>query len=186
MRVIRTRKWLQDALLQLMKEKPFKEIQITEIADRAQVSRPTFYLHYQSKQELLLSHVDVVFDEFYSELSNAITVSKADRKWGSILMFQYWERYADTLRMVIEANIHNELRERLRKYVALVITQLPMEHGKVRVDKQSLDFIIDFVAGGAYMLLTQWIIQNRPRSAEQMGQLYYDLTTPAEALTFAP
>jgi AcrR family transcriptional regulator len=185
MRVLRTRRWLQDALLQLMKEKPFREIQITEIADRAQVSRPTFYLHYQSKQELLLSHVDAVFAEFYSEITNNIAVGKADRKQCSILMFQYWERYADTLRMVIEANIHNELRDRLRKYVALVIAQLPQENEKARADKQSLEFIIDFVAGGAYMLLTQWIIQNRPRSAEQMGQLYYDLTTPAEALTFA-
>lgn len=184
MRVIRTRKWLQDALLQLMKEKPFREIQITEIADRAHVSRPTFYLHYQSKQELLLSHVDAVFDEFYAEMRKGFLSGTADRKWCCVLLFQYWERYADTLRMVIEADIHNELRDRLRKYVAIVITQLP-ESEKARVDKQSLDFIIDFVAGGAYMLLTQWIIQNRPRSAEQMGQLYFDLTTPAEMLTFA-
>ena len=184
MRVVRTRKWLQDALLQLMKEKSFKDIQITEIADRAQVSRPTFYLHYQSKQELLLSHVDAVFDEFYTDMSHEIAVNKADRKWCSILMFRYWERYADTLRMVIEAGIHNELQSRLRKYVTLVITQLPPENENVRVDAQTFDFILDFVAGGAYQLLTQWIMQNRPLSAEQMGQLYFDLTTPAEAITF--
>ena len=72
MRAQRSRRWLYEALLQLMKEKPFKDIQITEIADRAQVSRPTFYLHYRSKEELLLSQVDLVFDEFFQEFSNKI------------------------------------------------------------------------------------------------------------------
>src|SRR5258706_13940097 len=102
----RTRKWLQEALLVLMKEKSFREIQIREIADRAQVSRPAFYLHFHSKEELLLSHVDVIFDEFHAEVTREIargTHGSVNRKQFSILLFQYWERYADTLRLVIEA-----------------------------------------------------------------------------------
>ena len=46
----RTRKWLQESLLVLMKEKNFRDIQVTEIADRAEVSRPAFYLHFHSKE----------------------------------------------------------------------------------------------------------------------------------------
>jgi AcrR family transcriptional regulator len=72
LRAQRSRRLLQEALVQLMKEKPFGEIQIREIADRAQVARPTFYLHYHSKEELLLSQVDRVFAEFYSETSAAV------------------------------------------------------------------------------------------------------------------
>jgi AcrR family transcriptional regulator len=184
LRVQRTRRLLQDALVQLMKEKPFREIQITEIADRAQVARPTFYLHYQSKQELLLSNVDAVFAEFYNELTNDIVTGNGDRKAHCILLFQYWARYADTLRMVVEADIHKELRDRLRKYCALVMSELPLPTRKSPIDKQSTEFIIDFVAGGAYMLLTHWIMQDMPCSAEQMGLLFYELTTPA-TLRFA-
>ena len=69
LRVKRSRRLLKEALLHLMTQKPFRDIQVTEIADQAQVARPTFYLHYQSKQELLLSHVDDIFDEFYEALS---------------------------------------------------------------------------------------------------------------------
>jgi len=69
LRVRRTRKWLQDALIGLMKEKSFQDIQITELTARAQVSRPAFYLHFSSKEELLLSHVDVIFDEFHAAIS---------------------------------------------------------------------------------------------------------------------
>ena len=67
----RTRKQLQQALGALINEKPFNKIQITEITDRAEVSRPAFYLHFRSKEDLLISHLDIVFDEFHERSLNA-------------------------------------------------------------------------------------------------------------------
>jgi AcrR family transcriptional regulator len=175
MRAQRSRRWLYDALLQLMKEKPFREIQIKEIADRAQVSRPTFYLHYRSKEELLLSQVDLVFGEFLTELSNKIAEGNYDRQKYSILIFQYWERNTETLRMIMQAGLHEDFRERLRKYFSLAISQLTTREGKSKSDEQLEEFIIAFETGGAYQLMTQWIAQGRPYSAEQMGSLFYQL-----------
>src|SRR5205823_4694616 len=88
LRARRTRKWLQAALLDLMKEKPFQDIQITELTVRAQVSRAAFYLHFRSKEELLLSHVDVIFDEFHAEVAREIARGKGDRQRFSLLLFQ--------------------------------------------------------------------------------------------------
>src|SRR5207244_10776958 len=93
LRARRTRKWLQDALIGLMKEKSFEDIQITELTARAQVSRPAFYLHFRSKEELLLSHVDVIFDEFHAEISREIALGNIDLKRFSIMLFEYCERY---------------------------------------------------------------------------------------------
>src|SRR5260221_11500795 len=114
----RTRKWLQEALLVLMKEKSFREIQIREIADRAQVSRSAFYLHFHSKEELLLSHVDAVFEEFHSVLSSEVAIGKIDRKKFTIMLFKYWDRHSETLQMVIKAETQHGLLERLRGYVS--------------------------------------------------------------------
>jgi AcrR family transcriptional regulator len=175
MRAQRSRRWLYEALLQLMKEKPFREIQITEIADRAQVARPTFYLHFHSKEELLLSQVEVVFAEFLNELTATIAEGNYDRKKYSILVFQYWERNAETLRMVMQADLHEEFRERLRKYFSLAISQLTARDGTPKPDAQITEFIIDFESGGAYQLMTRWITRGMPYSAEQMGYLFYQL-----------
>jgi AcrR family transcriptional regulator len=180
MRAQRSRRWLYDALLQLMKEKPFRDIQITEIADRAQVARPTFYLHYRSKEELLLSQVDVVFAEFLNELSNTIAKGNYDRQKYSILIFKYWERNAESLRMVMQAGLHEEFRERLRKYFALAISQLSTREGTPQADEQTAEFIIDFESGGAYQLMTRWIARGMPYSAEQMGSLFYQLVTAGQ------
>src|SRR3954462_9612817 len=124
LRARRTRKWLQDALIALMKEKSFEDIQITELTERAQVSRPAFYLHFRSKEELLLSHVDIIFDEFHAEVSRGIAQGNVDRKRFSIMLFQYWERYAETLRLVIQAENPDILLERLQEYVRVVIKEL--------------------------------------------------------------
>jgi len=180
MRAKRSRRWLYDALLQLMKEKPFRDIQITEIADRAQVARPTFYLHYHSKEDLLLSQVDVVFTEFLNELSHTIAEGNYDRQKYSILIFQYWARNAETLRTVMQADLHEEFRERLRKYFSLAISQLTTYDGKSKPDEQTAEFVVDFESGGAFQLMTQWIARGMPYSAEQMGSLFYQLAAAGQ------
>ena len=53
--------WMMDSLLSLMKEKPFREIKITEIVERAQLARCTFYRYYASKEELLMQCCKTVF-----------------------------------------------------------------------------------------------------------------------------
>jgi AcrR family transcriptional regulator len=186
LRAQRSRRLLQEALVQLMKEKPFGEIQIREIADRAQVARPTFYLHYHSKEELLLSQVDRVFAEFYSETSAAVAGGNYDRKKYANLFFQYWERYAETLRLVIRADLHDEFRERLRKYFSLVITQLTAQNGRSKRDQQTTEFVIDFISAGGYQLLTQWIARDMPYSAEQMGSLFYQLAAAGQTARIQP
>ena len=72
-RVRRTRDTLGDALVELIGEKPFDEITVQEILDRAGVSRSTFYEHYRDKDDLFLSDVE----DFFEMMSTALTRSKA-------------------------------------------------------------------------------------------------------------
>ena len=52
-RMARSRQALRTALLELLAEKPFDQIAITEITIRAKVGYATFFRHYESKEELL-------------------------------------------------------------------------------------------------------------------------------------
>ena len=49
----RTRKFLVNALLELLEERPFSEISVVDICERAMVHRTTFYAHFDDKQALL-------------------------------------------------------------------------------------------------------------------------------------
>lgn len=183
LRARRTRKWLQEALVELMKEKPFKQIQITEITDRAEVSRPAFYLHFHSKEELLISHLDLVFDEFFEEAKHEMEAgAMMDRKQISIMLFQHWGKHADTLQMVTEAGAQGILLKNLRIQVNKVISEIRSKKKKNAIPSASLhEYMVDFVAGGAYMLLSKWLANNMSHSAEQMGELFYELTLICES-----
>jgi len=62
-RVQRTRQLLRDALMALIVEKGYDAISVQDITDHANVARPTFYLHYKDKEELLLSSVQEIYDD---------------------------------------------------------------------------------------------------------------------------
>jgi AcrR family transcriptional regulator len=181
LRARRTRKWLQAALLELLHEKPFHDIQITEIADRAEVSRPAFYLHFHSKEELLMSHVDVVFEEFHTAIQQEIKSGEIDRQKFSVMLFEYWERYADTLKLVLAADTHQVVLARLRHYVGIVMDDLAVRRTGRRKTKNALsEATTDFMAGGAYLMLTRWVANDQPLSSAQMGQLLADLSVTCE------
>ena len=63
-----TRECLQTALIQLMSQKPFEKITITELVRRSGVSRTAFYRNYESKEEILnevcRSFIDSLSDSF--------------------------------------------------------------------------------------------------------------------------
>src|SRR5438128_4652037 len=138
----RTRKWLQDGLLSLMREKPFRDIQVTEIVDRAEVSRAAFYLHFRSKEELLFSHVDTVFDEFHADLSGEVAAGRVDLRGFTTMLFQYWQRYAPTLRLVIEADMQQVLLERLRGHVEAAMATLDARTGAA-ADVRTRSYVVD-------------------------------------------
>ncbi|MCL5999242.1 MAG: TetR/AcrR family transcriptional regulator [Chloroflexi bacterium] len=53
----RTRQMLQDAFDALIEERGYESVTVEDITDRANVGRTTFYLHYQSKDDLLMSSI---------------------------------------------------------------------------------------------------------------------------------
>ena len=52
-RVRKTKKQLRQALMLLMTEKPSRSISVRELAERADINRGTFYIHYKDVGDLL-------------------------------------------------------------------------------------------------------------------------------------
>lgn len=68
-RVRATKRALQNAMVELMKEKPVEAITVRELTELADVNRSTFYLHYADVYDLL----DRMEDEAIDELGALLT-----------------------------------------------------------------------------------------------------------------
>lgn len=63
LRVRRTRKMLRESLTHLLRKKEFDKISVIDICNEAMVTRPTFYVHYSDKYELLEDSISNVLLE---------------------------------------------------------------------------------------------------------------------------
>ena len=64
----RSRKVLQSALLDLLCDKTYNKITISDITRKADLARPTFYAHYETKDHLLTSIIDEFLKKFFQLL----------------------------------------------------------------------------------------------------------------------
>src|SRR5215208_1635698 len=58
----RTRHLLSEALVQLIREKDYNAITVSDIIERANVGRSTFYAHYRDKDDLFVGELDRVIE----------------------------------------------------------------------------------------------------------------------------
>jgi AcrR family transcriptional regulator len=70
LRVRRTRRVLTDAFLELIVERPYDEIAVGDIIERAGVGRSTFYLHHGNKHDILRQSLAPAFETLAETLSD--------------------------------------------------------------------------------------------------------------------
>ena len=81
LRVRRTRTNIQNATMQLIEEKGFSNVRMVDIAERAMVNRNTIYLHYESKEEIIISMVDEAFSSSLENMDiDSLTKTRNSRK----------------------------------------------------------------------------------------------------------
>ncbi len=68
LRVRRTLKSIREAFFELIMEKPYSDISITELTTKAEVNRKTFYLHYSSLDDLIKEIEDETADNILEYL----------------------------------------------------------------------------------------------------------------------
>lgn len=71
-RILKTKKALKSALIELVSEKPFDNISVTEICTLANTGRITFYTHYDDKYDLL--------QDIFSDLKNDVMMDYKARQ----------------------------------------------------------------------------------------------------------
>ncbi|MEO0561980.1 MAG: TetR/AcrR family transcriptional regulator, partial [Chloroflexota bacterium] len=102
-RIRRTRKRLQDAVISLLQRKLLAKIQIKEIVEEADVSRTTFYQHFETKEQLLLSLIDDMFEKIHAEVFQ----ERVDEEPLEILQlltasYEQWQLHGERLKWLLQ------------------------------------------------------------------------------------
>ena len=171
-RILRTRKLLWEALIALIQEKEYSEITIQDIADRANVNRVTFYLHYRDKQDLLEKSVDVIFTDLTSRITplSGETFRLDVPPQGMILVYQFIAENATFYRIILGENGIPFLVNRLRKFLAEIAMQLlPSLAAQEEPRRIPIEVVAQYAAGSMIALITWWLEKDLPIPPEEFA-----------------
>lgn len=71
LRVRRTLKAIRSAFYELVLTKSYSDISITELTDRAEINRKTFYLHYSSLEDLVKEVEQEIVEQILQDVSSS-------------------------------------------------------------------------------------------------------------------
>ena len=74
LRMKKTLAAIRNAFIELRSHKPLEKITIKELTEKAEISKATFYLHYQDVYDLSSSIQEEVIDEVFSNIENPETI----------------------------------------------------------------------------------------------------------------
>lgn len=179
-RVVRTRRALQEALLDLILEKRYDEITVEELTDWADVGRTTFYLHYQDKDALLLEatgdFADEVRETFLRRMSEA-TVRVED---VAEVLFHLAERHSDMYWAIISGRCGAQVLEQFREiFLPLFARIVKAQLGDEMTSEVPVGFVAAYLWGALKETIIWWKEQDTPYPAKAMVQMFNRLSAMA-------
>lgn len=106
LRITKTRKVLYETLINLMKEKSFEEIKVSDICKEALINRSTFYSHYSDKYELFLELITALKNNLFTSL-NTNSNSINTREYFTLLIKLLLEHIDEKKDIYYAILIHN-------------------------------------------------------------------------------
>ncbi len=153
---IRSRRLIREAFLQLLQEKDLQKITVTDVVNRADINRATFYAHYpdvrgvveEIENEIISKMLDVLHEFQYSNFfqNPAPVLLKLNR---------YLEEDLDFYSTLIRANGAQLFLEKIKK---IFISYMESDTDVPEHIRQSTPFSLRTVyfAGGIINLYQQW------------------------------
>ena len=160
--------------MQLMHEKPFDDIKVQHVLDRAGVGRSTFYSHYRDKDDLFVSDAD----EFFAGMSTLLSRRReaSDRVAPVREMFAHaaeMRKFYDAL--VASEKIHDLMQlaqGHFARGIERRLSELPRSRGITSKERPA---IATALAGSLLSLMTWWINRGTRESPKQMDDVFHQM-----------
>lgn len=147
-----------NALISLLDEEEFSNIQISEICHKAGFNRSTFYRNYKSK-------IDIIIDKFNSEAikcRKAIDSSSDHSLLNRItILFEMLKENSKVFILMHEASLDFQM--------FLVYKNI------YKYENFSKSYEFDYFAAGSYGVIMDWVLSGMKETAKQMAKIITNL-----------
>lgn len=164
LRVVKTKKALQNAFVETLSKKPFTKITVDEVCKKANVNRMTFYNHYQDKYDLLNDIINAVkehlIDSFMTNTGGEINeenvikylMNKCERTIDICLKYKnfIFMLAAESDNSLAQYIVYNSLEQG-------IINILEQMTSAFKFDNAPIQLLASFLTGGISSIVLNWI-----------------------------
>lgn len=156
LRVIKTKQLIKSCFMELMQEKCFSKITVTELTKKAKINRNTFYLHYLDLEDLM---DNIISDEFKdndfvikSIIRNRLMSQHNKENISELILYDLFDYFLEKFKSFKVLMTDPDLSIYLNK-LKYKIKDI------VKNDNLSSDqsFIFDFIFEGLFGVVVEWI-----------------------------
>ena len=169
----RSKERIRDALLELLARKSFANISVAEITRQAGVARLTFYRNFETREEVLLYHLDKLFEECVDEIEND-TASTLEDALAEV--FSYWREQGEFTRLLTKNNLEHLFWRPMEGYLSDMLDRFNLEDAFTPVQ-------LHFILGGLYALMLDQAREDAEVdtriAAKQVLALLWQTSSPA-------
>ncbi len=157
---------LEQGLLAMMEHHRFEEISVSDLCDRLNIPRKSFYRYFSSKDGALFALLDHTLMEFYD--TGSIEGLRGGTPTGDLQrLFQFWKDHRNLIDAMLRSNLGGMLVER----AVNLAKQEQLMPGYVKEWEDTMkDVAMSFAVCGLMSMVLQWHNEGYRIPAEQMAK----------------
>jgi AcrR family transcriptional regulator len=168
-RIERTRTALREALIALMHERGWDEIDVQTLCTRANVGRSTFYQHFPNKEELLKAS--------FAGLRGALLAQAEAGPRGPLAfvpgLLDHVHEMQELFRALLLRRSAQYVQDRFRELLTeMMLSDLPASRRSWQATARA-----HYLAGALFELLIWWLGSNRPHKPREIEKLFRQWST---------
>ena len=185
-RVIKTKKAIETAFIEILSEKSFTKITIEEICKKANVNRMSFYNHYEDKYDLLNVVITNVKETLIGKFIKEVGEEFTEEKVISVLMettdnvVEFGTKYKNFIYMLI-----NDEDNSLAQYIiyksleSSTLDLLKKLRDSYNLDDHVLPLMASYLTGGGTSMILSWIQNKENYTKDDLTNLMRDFVESA-------
>lgn len=165
-RILKTKKAVRAAFSALLKEKNISQITVSELAEKADIDRRTFYLHYSAVSDIVREIESEAIEELEKAVpkENDFDISSFFEALNTILMSNF-----DYYKCITSESVYYSFQKECAKILKNTITRTFYE--KSGLKKEIFDLYAEYVTGGIMAIYIAYLNGPRQTGIEEFTEI---------------
>ena len=181
-RVLRSRRLLKNAIIELIKEKHYDLITVQDIIDKADVGRSTFYAHFRDKEDLFRGDWEAFLRHFVGQFR------WEDLPDGELVpmkgALEHLKDFHAFYRGLVRSGKIGQVFSYGQRYLAeLIESELTKRNSGVKDGLVPVGLMSNYLSEEIFSVLKWWLDNNMPHSPERMERIFHTLVMPGLSLS---